>query len=133
MQRGDYTKLAEEAKKQKRVTDITIVFEKMRDVGQKIVGQLIGLQRIRSRSSGGQYLQYLIETDAGTRKISFGAAYDREMIPVLHINNVYEWEYLGKKDLAGGNAINQVKTNLIDESEAGELAINYVERNCPTL
>lgn len=129
MRRGGFEALAQEAIESGRAVEVTVLFLKLEKPGQSVIGQLMGVQRVRSRKNEGSYLQYLIDTDQGTVKVNFGAAFDREMMPILHIGSVYKFTYNGKRDLGGGHSVNIVETTLLDESEAGPLLLNYVNEN----
>ena len=129
MRRGKYEEMARSADKEGKAQAVTVSFVKLDVVGQTIIGQLLGLQRINSKESEGFYYQYLIDTDKGLFKTSFGAAYDREMAPVLHVGNVYRWTYNGKKDISNGHRVNNITTDLLDQSEEGELVLNYIDKN----
>lgn len=129
MKRGKYEEMARDAEKKGTSAEVTVSFLKLDVKGQMIVGQLLGLQRATGKESGGTYLLYLIDTDKGMVKTSFGNAYDKEMGPVLHIGDVYSWEYLGKKDISNGHRVNEIRTVLLDQSEEGELLLNYIDKN----
>lgn len=129
MKRGKYEEMAADARKKGQAAEVTVSFLKLDNPGAGVVGQLKGLQRVKGSDKGGSYLQYLIESDAGLVKVSFGNAYDREMTPILHIGCVYQWIYQGKRNIANGHMVNDIKTILVDESESGELLLNYIEKN----
>jgi len=129
MKRGQYEEMARKAEKEGTAKEVTVTFVKLEKEGEVMVGQLMGVQKVVSKKNNGTYLQYLIETDEGLFKVSFGAAFDREMLPILHIGNVYAFTYLGKRDIGGGHSVNIIKTVLVNESEAGPLLLNYVNEN----
>lgn len=131
MKRGEYEKALKDADKAGKTEDVSVRFISLRSPGETIVGTLTGVQRVPGQKEGKGYYQYVLDTDKGFAKVSFGNAYDNEMSNILHLGGVYAFTYVGQHALNNGHRVNEVKTVIIDMSEAGETVANFVARTCP--
>ncbi len=133
MKRGVYEQMARDAEKSGTASEVTVRFVKLDEKNASVIGQLKGLAKVKSSKNPGEYFQYVIDTDNGLVKTSFGAAYDKEMHAVLRIGGVYKWTFLQQRDLNNGHRVNDFQTVLLSEQEAEESLTDYVSRNFPTV
>lgn len=106
--------------------------------GEAIIGAYLGSQRVESRrsvnsSESGKRRRRLfarkrtfvvvsVDTDGGLKKFSPGALFERSILPFLIVGEVYQFMYMGQKDLGGGHRGNQwsVRGKRDREREPGE-------------
>ena len=93
---------------------MTPIYFEFKDKGSKIVGKLKGVAAVQSSLSAGTYNQYLMEADAGLTKFHLGAAVDKEVAPMMRVDQIYYIEYLGKVKISGGRSVNKFKVLEID-------------------
>ncbi|GAI56426.1 unnamed protein product [marine sediment metagenome] len=60
-----------------------------------------------SSLGGGEYNQYLFETDEGLVKFALGRSGDGEIGAVLEKGHVYQVEFLGQESISGGRKVNK--------------------------
>lgn len=129
MAKKNYEQMAKDAEKNGNAQEITVNFIKLKDKGQRIVGKLIGITPTIGKNSNRRYFQYIVDTDAGLAKASFGSAYDAEMAANISIGGVYSWTFEGQEELPNGNRINRIITKLIDDTDFEQSVAEYVLAN----
>jgi hypothetical protein len=129
VEKSKYVEIEKIADKSGNGLDVSVVFRKLSNAGDKIVGQLRSLSEVTSQQNGKTYYMYVIDTDAGLQKTSFGAAYDREMSGILRMGGVYRWTFKGQHVLANTRRVNEVNTVLLDDKDAGETVLDYIAAN----
>jgi hypothetical protein len=101
-----YADDAMKAAKAKSTTNLTIQYYEWKEKGQIVVGRLLNRVTIKSRANGGEYFQYIFDTDMGKLKFHCGAFFDRDAGSLMEIGGVYSITFQGKKKLAGTNEVN---------------------------
>lgn len=102
-----YKELYEAAKKNNSVRQITAEYVKLEKKGDFVLGKLIGVNPVSSTLGGGDYNQYLLETDKGLVKFAMGRSGDAEIGAVMKIGKVYRVEFLGQISISGGRRVNK--------------------------
>lgn len=97
----------------KTLTPTYFSFEKK---GDGFVGRFKGRSAVDSSLGGGQYNQYLFDTDDGLIKCAFGQATDKEAGALMEVGRVYAIEYQGQVKITGGRSVNKFTIDLIDEA-----------------
>jgi hypothetical protein len=85
---------------------LSIDYRPFKEIGQTITGLFINRVEIVSKQNGGKYNQYVFDTDEGKIKFHCGAFFDHDAGSLMQIGGRYRIEYLGKKDVGGGNRVN---------------------------
>jgi hypothetical protein len=101
----------------KTLTPTYFSFEKPQD---GFVGRFKGRSAVDSSLGGGQYHQYLFDTDDGLIKCAFGQATDKEAGAMMEVGRVYVIDYQGQVKITGGRSVNKFTIDLIDESALDE-------------
>lgn len=114
-----YSEMKTAATKKKAMADLSPQFFKFEKKGDGFCGRLKGVSPVISGLSTGTYNQYLFEVDSGLLKCALGAATDKEVAPLMKVNNIYSVEYLGKVTISGGRSVNKFKVWEIDEAALG--------------
>jgi len=122
MDKGKYSDLLANKKKNGEAKAITVQFLKMATKGEVLVGKLLSASPVRGTSSNKVYYNYMIETDTGLVKIAFGGAYDAEMAKLIFIGGVYAWTYQGEEKISNGHTMRRYDTVEVDLSDAIETA-----------
>jgi len=104
-----YKSLYEQAKKADNVRPLTAEYKKFEKKGDSVLGRLVGVTPVASTLGGGEYNQYLMETDEGLVKFALGRAGDSEIGAVMKVEKIYYVEFQGQEDIAGGRRVNKFK------------------------
>lgn len=99
--------LYDQAKKEKTTRQLTAEYRKFEKKGDSVLGRLVGVLAVQSTMGGGEYNQYLFETDEGLVKFALGRSGDGEIGVVFEKGKVYYIEFLGKEDISGGRRVNK--------------------------
>lgn len=111
-----YGEMKEAAKKADVMKDLTPNFFEFEKQGDGFVGKFIASAAVDSSLGTGTYNQYLFETDDGMLKCAFGAATDKEVVPLMKVGGIYSVEFVGKVKIGGGKSVNKFKVYEIDPS-----------------
>jgi len=115
-----YSEMHEEGQKVGAVKTLTPVYFQFEKKGDGFVGRFKGRSAVDSSLGGGQYNQYLFDTDDGLIKCAFGQATDKEAGALMEVGKVYAVEYLGQVKITGGRSVNKFTIEWIDESALDE-------------
>jgi len=115
-----YSEMHEEAQKVGAVKTLTPTYFSFEEKDDGFVGRFKGRSAVDSSLGGGQYNQYLFDTDDGLIKCAFGQATDKEAGALMEVGKVYAVEYLGQVKITGGRSVNKFTIDLIDESALDE-------------
>lgn len=102
-----YKELYEAAKKSKTTRELTAEYLKLNKKGDNVLGRLVGVNAVQSTMGGGEYNQYLFETDDGLVKFAMGRAGDAEIGAVMETGKVYRIEFQGQEEISGGRRVNK--------------------------
>lgn len=102
-----YKDLYKQAKKEESTRQLTAEYRRFGKKGDNVLGRLVGVSPVQSTLGGGEYNQYLFETDEGLVKCAMGRSGDGEIGVVLEKGKVYYLEFLGKEDISGGRRVNK--------------------------
>jgi len=102
-----YKEMYEQSKKGKTLKPLTARYLKWVKKGDVILGRHVCTSPVTSSVGGGEYNQYLFETDEGLIKFSLGRSADAEIGAVMTKNMVYRIEFLGQEPLAAGKKVNK--------------------------
>jgi len=102
-----YAELYEAAQKTKNVRQLTAEYRKFEKKGDFVLGKLVGVSPVQSTLGGGEYNQYLFETDDGLVKFALGRSGDGEIGAVLEKGKIYRVTFLGQEDISGGRRVNK--------------------------
>lgn len=102
-----YKQMMKEMKKDGNVKKLDTDYVKFTKPGEGILGCLVAAIPTKGKKNKGTYNQYLFETDDGAIKCAFGAAFDKQSFPLLHIGGVYNITYKGKDDIGEGHSVNR--------------------------
>lgn len=114
-----YAELYEAAQKSKNIRQLTAEYVKWEKPGDVILGRLVGVSAVQSSVGGGEYNQYLFETDEGLVKFALGRSGDGEIGAVMEKGKVYMINFLGQEELTGGRRVN--KFNCIEVGYGDEV------------
>lgn len=112
-----YKEMYLKAVKEKSLKQLTPVYHEWKEPDDQIVGAFISKGTVESSAGGGQYYQYVFETDDGNVKFHMGRASDNDIGAVLVPGVIYAITYLGKEEISGGRRVNK-----FDVSELGPVA-----------
>ncbi len=120
-----YKQMYKDMKKANQVQKLDTDYVKFTKEGQSVLGCLVATIPTKGKMNKGQYNQYLFETDDGPIKCAFGAAFDKQTLPLLHFGGVYNITYKGKEDIGAGQKVNrfevlELSTTASDQFEEGE-------------
>jgi len=102
-----YEMMYQESLKTKNVKQLTAVYKKFEKVGDFVLGAFVARSSVSSSLGGGEYYQYLFETDDGLIKFALGKSGDGEIGAVLREGGIYRIEFKGQEDLTGGRRVNK--------------------------
>lgn len=111
-----YAEMFEQGKKVGAVKTLTPIYFSFENAKDAFVGRFKGRSAVDSALGGGQYNQYLFDTDEGLIKCAFGQATDKEAGALMEVGKVYAVEYLGQVKITGGRSVNKFTIDLIDEA-----------------
>ena len=102
-----YAELHRKATEAKTTKELAPVFVKWTEEGQTVVGRLLSKATVKSRQSGGEYLDYVVETDDGVVHFACGNQFDEKIGGSLGLGKVYAWTFGGKRDVGKGRRVNE--------------------------
>lgn len=102
-----YKQMYEKALKDKSLKQLTPVYQEWKKPNDMVIGAFISKGMVESSAGGGQYYQYVFETDTGNVKFHMGRASDNDVGAVLTPGVIYAVTYLGKEEISGGRRVNK--------------------------
>jgi len=108
-----YKEMYDQSVKAKNIKPLDTKYVKWSKKGDVILGRFKGSAAVESQQGGGEYNQYLFDTDEGLVKFSLGRAADAEIGAVMVKEMVYRIEFLGQEPLTGGRKVNKFKCDEI--------------------
>ena len=108
-----YKEIYDQSVKEKSLKPLDTTYVKWAKKGDVILGRFKGSSAVESQQGGGEYNQYLFETDEGLVKFSLGRAADAEIGAVMQKDMIYRIEFLGQEPLTGGRKVNKFKCDEI--------------------
>lgn len=102
-----YAEQFKKAKTAKEVKSLSPKYREWKKDGDVIVGRFLAKNSVQGQLGGGNYNQYLFDTDAGLTKFALGRATDNEAGILMGIGGVYAVTYHGQEQLKGGRVINR--------------------------
>ncbi len=102
-----YAEQLKRAEAAKATRELAPVFFKFEVEGVTIVGKLLSKTKVTSRQSGGEYMDYVVDTDDGTVHFACGNQFDEKIGHMLLEGSVYAWTYKGKRDIGKGRKVNE--------------------------
>jgi len=115
-----YKEMYQEAQKVGGVKTLTPTYVEFEKKGDMIVGRFKGRGPVTSSLGGGEYYQYLFDSDDGLIKVALGQACDKEAGKLMEEGKVYKIEYLGQVKISGGRKVNKYDIAIIDETSLSE-------------
>jgi len=112
----DYEALYKQREKDKQLQDITPTFVKFEKVDDFKIGRFIDTIEIESVKTGGRYMQYIFDTNAGRIKFHMGANADKEIGSVMKKGCVYFIQFKGKEEIGNNQSVNKWKALLVDDT-----------------
>ena len=106
----------EQAVKDKAVKQLTPEYMEWKKPDQNVIGAFISKGVVESSGGGGQYYQYVFETDKGHVKFHMGRATDNDVGASLAAGVVYCITFLGKEEISGGRRVNKFNVEEIGPS-----------------
>ena len=110
-----YADMLKTAREQKTVRELMPAFFQFKEEGDTLVGRLLSRSKVTSRKSGGEYMDYIVETDDGTVHFGCGGQFDDKVGPSLQEGKVYCWTFNGKRDIGGGRRVNDFAVQAIPD------------------
>lgn len=104
-----YEEQYRKAQTDKTEETVTPIFKKFREIGEKIIGELLSYSVVESTVGEDKYNQYLFKTDEGLVKFALGAATDKEIVSSFELHGLYCIEFLGQIKITGGRSVNKFK------------------------
>jgi len=111
-----YKQMYEQAVKDKAVKQLTPVYMEWKKPNDQVIGAFISRGVVESSGGGGQYYQYVFETDKGHVKFHMGRATDNDVGTSLVQGVVYCITFLGKEEISGGRRVNKFNVEEIGPS-----------------
>lgn len=103
---GKYGALYEASKSNKQVTQLSSQYVKFIKEGDMVVGKFMSLYHIPKHPGGGDYNQYVFQTDDGLIKFAMGQVNDNEAGALMQIGSVYAVRFMGGVEISGGRTVN---------------------------
>ena len=111
-----YKQMYDKAAKEKGLKQLTPVYQEWKKLNDQVIGAFISKGTVESSAGGGQYYQYVFETDEGNVKFHMGRAADNDVGAVLTPGVIYAITYLGKEEISGGRRVNKFNVEEIGPS-----------------
>ncbi len=102
-----YKEMYSKAVKDKTTKQLTPVYHEWKEPDDIVIGAFISKGTVESSAGGGQYFQYVFETDEGNVKFHMGRASDNDIGAVLVPGVIYAITYQGKEEISGGRRVNK--------------------------
>ncbi len=102
-----YKEMYDKAKKEKSLKQLTPEYKEWKEPDDMVIGAFISKGTVESSAGGGQYFQYVFETDEGNVKFHMGRASDNDIGAVLVPGVIYAITYQGKEEISGGRRVNK--------------------------
>jgi len=115
---NSYKEMYEDAFKNENIKQLTAVYTKFEKKGDYVLGAFISKAPVTSTLGGGEYNQYLFESDEGLIKFALGRSSDNEIGSVLREGGIYRIEFMGQEEIAGGRRVNKFKCEEVGFSES---------------
>lgn len=115
-----YKEMYAKAKKEESLKQLTPVYQEWKKPEDQVIGAFISKGTVESSAGGGQYYQYVFETDEGNVKFHMGRASDNDVGAVLVPGVIYAITFLGKEEISGGRRVN--KFNVEELGPTGDFA-----------
>jgi len=96
-----------ELKKDGTARLLTATYVEWKKSGDQIIGRLLNKNAVSSRLGGGEYYQYMFDTDGGLVKCALGKATDGEAGALMGLGGVYSIVYKGTEKIGGGRQLNR--------------------------
>jgi len=102
-----YVEQLAQAQKEGQARSLSATYVEWKENGSRIVGRLLNKNAVASSLGGGEYYQYLFDTDDGLVKFALGRATDSEAGALMKRGGVYAVTFGGTEKLKGGRRINR--------------------------
>ena len=112
-----YKEIYEQAVKSNGLKPLTPRYMKWEKKGDVILGAFKSKTIVTSSLGGGEYYQYLFDTDEGLVKFALGRSADAEIGIQMIPGHVYLIEYLGKVDIDRGRRVNRFSCQHVGVAE----------------
>jgi hypothetical protein len=112
-----YAEMYEKSKKAGSAVKVVPEFVQWETAGVILIGELLGVEKIKSAKGKGDYFKYSMQTDDGVKCFSLGASMDKVLSDKNYVGKVLYIEFLGKKDLPKGKRMNLFDVRVIGEAE----------------
>jgi len=112
-----YKEIYEQALKSGGVKSLTPKYFKWNKEGDIILGVFRSKTTVTSSLGGGEYNQYLFDTDEGLVKFALGRSADAEIGVQLVPGHVYLIEYLGQVEIDRGRRVNRFSCQHVGAAE----------------
>lgn len=117
-----YKDLYQSAVTSKTVRELMPAFFQFKTEGDSVVGRLLSRSSVTSRKSGGEYIDYVVDTDDGAVHFGCGGQFDSKVGPSLVEGKIYAWTFNGKRDVGGGRRVNDFAVQEIPDPMAPDAA-----------
>lgn len=111
-----YKQMYDKAVKDKTVEQLTPEYMEWNKPDDQVIGMFVSRGVVESSGGGGQYYQYVFETDDGRVKFHMGRATDNDVGSSLTPGVVYCITFLGKEEISGGRRVNKFNVEEIGPS-----------------
>ena len=112
-----YKEIYEQAVKNAGLKPLTPRYIKWEKKGDVILGAFRSKTTVTSSLGGGEYNQYLFDTDEGLVKFALGRSADAEIGVQLVPGHVYLIEYLGQVEIDRGRRVNRFACQHVGAAE----------------
>ncbi len=113
-----YKQMYEQAVKDKAVKQLTPEYLEFKKPGDQVIGAFVSKAVVESSGGGGEYFQYVFETDQGRVKFHMGRATDSDVGKKLTEGMIYSITFEGKEEISAGRRVN--KFNVEEIGPSGE-------------
>ncbi len=112
----NYKQMYDKAVKDNTVEQLTPEYMEWKKPDDRVIGCFISRGVVESSGGGGQYYQYVFETDKGRVKFHMGRATDNDVGASLTPGVVYCITFLGKEEISGSRRVNKFNVEEIGPS-----------------
>ncbi len=113
-----YKQMYDKAVKDKAIKQLTPEYMEFNKPGIKVIGAFVSKGVVESSAGGGEYFQYVFETDDGRVKFHMGRATDSDVGKKLVEGMIYSITFEGKEEISAGRRVN--KFNVEEIGPSGE-------------
>lgn len=122
---NSYKQMYDQAVKDKAVKQLTPEYMEWKKPDDQIIGAFVSKGVVESKAGGGQYFQYVFETDKGHVKFHLGRSTDNDIGASMVPGMVYCITFLGKEEISGGRRVN--KFNVEEVGPSGDFVAPPLE------